>query len=456
MSGINSLMELGKRALQSHQINLNVVGHNIANANRAEYTRQRVDYKASVPTQSPYGPIGTGVEVSSIVRQRERFIDFQLRQQYGTQGYSTRREQILSQVEKIFNEPSDSGLNQIMANFWDGWQELMNTPESTSVRAAVRQRANHMISQFQYLNDQMKGMRENLNDELLQSVTDINNMARQISRLNEQIKSPDAMTNDSLDERDKFLDEMAKMADITYVENADKTISVLIGGHTIVDGTHTHLIDVDSTMEDGIVIDSLVWENTDSKVNIQNGDLAGLLELRDTIIPDYIDRLDQLAVNIVDQVNTVHRSGYGLNGTTNNNFFLDTTTGADDIALSDDVLSDLDNIVAASIDSQGDNGIAEEIYNLRNTKIMADNTQTMEQFYNIMISDIGTISQESVFTSETQEIIINQMENQRSSSIGVSLDEEMVNLLKIQNAYQAASKVISTTNEMMNTVINLS
>lgn len=455
MPGVNSILEMAKQALHTQQLALNIVGHNIANANRTDYSRQRVNLKASTPIRYPEGYWGTGVEIEGIQRQRDRFVDAQLRKEYSVQGDWSYREQILSQVESVFNEPSDSSMNAIMATFWDGCQELINNPESAAARATLRQRAVHLTSQFNYLHNNLATLQSNLDREISQEVSDINNLAKKIAMLNERIGSQENAANDLLDQRDKYLDELSKIIDIDYHQNPNNTISVLINGRAIVESTTLKPLTTETQMVNEQPMQFPAWADTKQSVEIKSGKVKGLIELRSQVIPDYMNRLDNLALALAKQVNQVHESGYGLKGSTSIPFFSVTTTGAGDIAVSDEILNDLDLIAAGKHPIPGNTDNIFEIYGLRDELLMNENSATFEEYYNTLISELGTVSQEALFANETSELIVTQVENQRQSIMGVSIDEEMISLIKIQTAYQAASKIVTMTNDLMDHIMGM-
>ena len=457
MPGLTALLELAKRSMHAQQMAMNVTGNNIANAERTDYSRQTIEMTSSYPLKYPEGSFGTGVEVKSVNRIRDKFIDSELRKEYSLQGKWAYREQALSKIETVFNEPSDYGMNKMLTEFWNSWQDVSNNPESLSARTALIHKAEQMTTHFNYLNGKLREFQTNLNTDLQLKIKNINSLASQVASLNNEIATAADSTsvhNDLADQRDAFIDDLSKLIDIEYIENPNHTITVLVDGRALVEYANSDELEVNTEFVNGYPSDSIVWSSNGQLVNVENGETKGLMEIRNTTIPEYYTKLDELAVGIADQVNNAHEVGYGLNGTTNIRFF-GLTTGANDITLSSDVTDDVNKIAASLTNAPGDNSNALAIYQLRNELVMEDNTTTFEEHYNIFISDIGLKGQEAIFSSENYDLIVNQVENLRQSVMGVNLDEEMVNLIKTQTAFQAASKMVSIADEMMQVVLNM-
>lgn len=456
--GLNSLLEFARRAMHAHQFGLNIVGNNIANANRPDYSRQRVDIVPSYPVQFPQGSVGTGIEVKGVYRMRDTFIDFKLRQEYSLLGRWTYRENVLSQIETMINEPSESGLGYLMTQFWNSWQDLANEPESGAARSALRHNAELLTERFQYLNSTLRSYQDSMDDDLVANVDAINNLLEQIADLNQKIMTTgdkNNLPNDLLDMRDNYIDELAKLADVEYSLTDRETMTVSIHGRTVVDGSEATYLDTETRIVDDWPRKYIVWKDTREEVSVGDGSIKGLLEIRDEIIPDMIEKLDNLALALVEQINAVHKAGYTQEGRTNIRFFNESTTGASDFELSTDIQDDLNLIATGYSDAPGDNSVVLAIAGLRDQLLMADETQTFEQYYNGIVSDLGLVTQEAKFAKETQDRVALHIENQRQQTMGVSVDEEMVNLIKLQTAYQAATKVITMADELINTVLNM-
>ncbi|MBI5064030.1 MAG: flagellar hook-associated protein FlgK, partial [Desulfatitalea sp.] len=236
----------------------------------------------------------------------------------------------------------------------------------------------------------------------------------------------------------------------------DGNITVMVGGgKPLVERTATWAL---STVNVG-GLEQVNWTDSsggtqDITNRIVSGELKGWIEARDVVITDYQTRLDDLAATMIGEMNALHSAGYGLDGS-QNDFFIG--TGAADMAVNPDIEADVDLIAAASDAAAlpGDNSTAMAIFDLQNTLTMAGNGSTFDDFYISLVGDVGSDVRRADLNFDHQTTMMSHLTNYREEVSGVSLDEEMVNLVKFQHAYNAAAKLITTTDEMLDTIIGL-
>ena len=228
-----------------------------------------------------------------------------------------------------------------------------------------------------------------------------------------------------------------------------------MGAMILVDGSDSIDVGTKIEEEDGLITHRLVWKGTDVNLTNINGQLAGLIQSRDEIIPQYMNELNRLTRNLVQEVNRVHRSGYGyLNNSTGVDFFNPNYTDAATIRINLDIQQDLNKIASSSMpDAPGNNEIALQLAGLRNTPLINDNTVTLNDFYNGLVGGLGVESREARSFTDNYELLGQQVYNARQSVEGVSLDEEMTNLIKFQHAYDAAARVITVMDQALDMVI---
>lgn len=454
------------RALMAQRKATETAGHNIANANTPGYSRQRVELQAS---DTPYtvpslgrlevpGQLGTGVDIVAIERVRDEFLDLQVRNEQGNLGNWEVRRDSLQKVEVILGEPTDNGLNNAMVEFWNAWQELSKTPESLAVRSEVRQRAITLAETIRHINGQLEQLQDDLNFNVGVTVNEINTIASQLADLNQQIARSVSVgdnPNDLRDRRDLLLDELAKMVDITVTKQPDGMIDVAIGGRSLVQGT---TVDAFQAVPDPLNNNfyQVQWSSDGTPVTMTSGSLSGMIWARDTGISDVLSQLDELAVTIIDEVNALHQAGFGLDGSTGNDFF--SGTGASDIAVAAGILTDLNAIAAATdvtkLPGDGSNALA--IAQLKDALTMppAAPTGTFGEYYRSLVATVGIDTEQAVRMAENEEILLGQLENKRQSVTGVSIDEEMANIIQFTHAYQAAARVLNTLDEQLDIIIN--
>jgi flagellar hook-associated protein 1 FlgK len=556
-----SVLNIGARGLNAAQLAMNITSQNISNADVEGYSRKRLNLAADYRKDPAYGQMGIGVDVISIDRMRNAFIDEQIRRQKEEAGIFEEYNYSLEGVENILTEPSDTGLLHFLDQFFDGWQNLANNPADISARTMVKTNAEILIDVFHNLSKEMLNLRQTRNEEISQRINKINELSEKIYNLNLEIGAVEVTgvkkANDSRDARDELVKELSTLIEISVVENERGQITVTTSGSIIVSPVDFQKLETFTTsfqMPDGT-------QNTDIGVRFANskrtyvptkGQVKGLFDSRDIIIPEYQQKLDELAVALVNKVNEVHLTGYTLNGYTGLEFFDSRTTGASDIKLAPGIVNDVKNIAAASggeslpavantiaagshnfgdppvqlyrdpslptpvpgrnivqgtvtvsngaillvenvdyhIDyvngtiqmlhagydaddltvnfefrtngfaGPGDNTNAIAIAKLRealtmNQDAIGNPTATFSEYYSSLIGRLGLNRNAAQSTLNTREFLIRQYEEQQDAIAGVSLDEEMANMVKFQHTYQAAARLISTADQMLDVLLNM-
>jgi flagellar hook-associated protein 1 FlgK len=354
-------LDVATRALQTEQTLLNVTNQNIANANTPGFSRQQATVTATTPYPVPVfqqggtaGQLGTGVQVSSIDRARDQFVDYQYRNQAASQANWTAQSTALSQLESVANEPSKTGLSQMMTNYWQSWQEVANSPSDISVRSSMIEQGKALAESFQSTVQQYQQQQHDVDSQIKLTVDDINNYANQIANLNSQIskvKASGMQPNDLQDQRDQLVDKLSADIKLTTVDNPDGSQSLYVGGHQLVDRSTAHAMGLDQTG----AFARVTWNDNSGtpapSVAITDGKLYGLEYMRDGVAPGAaadpnttngiqgrINAINTLASRLIQSVNAVHSSGVGLDGTGGLNFF--TGTDATNIAVDPTLTAD--------------------------------------------------------------------------------------------------------------------
>lgn len=478
MGGISQLLETARRALMSQQYGISVTGHNIANASTPGYSRQRADFVATPPAQSLYGLLGTGVTVESVSRLRNSFIDQQIRSANNSLGSAASDNQILSQIEATFNEPSDSSLSAGLNAFAAAWQDLSTHPEDDVSRNALMLQGKGLADTFHRLYTQVETFRNSLRDEFTAKVDQINSLSKEISDLNVDITAASVgglNASDMLDVRDAKITELSKLANITVSEGSQGTALVALGGTTIAGNGISLALKVTSGASatvSGTDFEQMrvVTELGGTPVNLTGGEAGGMLKSFNTTIPDTLGRLNQLASAIISGVNQEHSAGFGRQQPprTGINFFTGTDAASMAIDLTDPSAApgsnpSIDNIAASSSASAGgDNSIALAISGILDKRpvVTAGGTTLLDglsisEYYNRTVTTIGSAVNRADTTVTSQELVIAQLTQQQDAVSGVSIDEEMTNLIKFQRAFDAAARVVNTVSEMYDTLIQM-
>ncbi|HTD77765.1 MAG TPA: flagellar hook-associated protein FlgK, partial [Chloroflexota bacterium] len=321
-------LDIATRSLRAQQTLVDIANQNIANANTPGYSRQEAVVKETLPYPIPVfrqsgapGQLGTGVEVKEVNRSRDLFADYQYRNQVAAQGNWDAQSSGLKQIEAVVNEPSTSGLSTLMTKYWQGWQEVANSPSDVSVRANLLEQGRALAESFQSTVHQFQQQQRDVDSQVSLTVDDVNNYAKQIANLNTQISQVETggmKANDLRDQRDLLLDKLSGLVGVTSVESSEGSVNVYIAGHQLVDRSTAHTVGLDRTG----AFAQVVWaDGTNAPLAPADGRLAGLMHSRDVDIKDRIDTINALASRIIQSVNGVHSAGVGMDGSSGLNFF---------------------------------------------------------------------------------------------------------------------------------------
>ncbi|MDR0642410.1 MAG: flagellar hook-associated protein FlgK [Treponema sp.] len=323
-------IEIGKRGVHVHQQALNVTGHNLTNASTEGYSRQRIEMSAFDPIYLPGlnreetpGQIGQGTVVERIQRIRDQLLDKQIVSQSSEEGYWQARDPYVRMMDQIYLEPGEKSIRSKMDEFWDAWEELANFPADSHPRTSILERGKTLIDGIHRRYQALKGLQVMADEDIQLTVVKVNELSREIAALNRditRIKAQGDNPNDLMDRRDLLVDTLSSIIDVTVDNRDSDEFMVHTAGLVLVQGKIGRQFDLERNI-DTEGYSRIVWQETGDEARFRRGSLAALVELRDLTIEDEIQTLDNMTMNFADLVNEVHRAGYGINGTTGNNFF---------------------------------------------------------------------------------------------------------------------------------------
>jgi flagellar hook-associated protein 1 FlgK len=484
MGGINAIMNIARGALQANQIAMEVVSHNIANVNTPGYTRQSAVLESASPVSINQLKIGTGVQVGSVAQASDPYTTRAIQQNTSSLNEYQTQASVLSQLESLFNETGNATLSNAMNDFWNAWQDVANNPGGTVERTALLEKAKILTQKFNSMSNDLTQTKKDMNTNLQMGIEKVNDLTGKIADLNDKIVAAEAdktTANDLRDQRNSLLGELSSWLGNVSVEQGNGSVTVLSQeGILLVDGNkHWDF----STQGNSIYYNNI---QSDVSKKLTGGKIGGWLDVRDEIAPQYLANLDELAGTFMQQVNTLHLTGYTLAGKTGKYFFQDFQTppavpnqgAAAYIQLSTDVLDNPANIAAGSIppaapgdSSPGDNENALKIVALQKDDSIqigkwtisdrgtstsnSPQTETMDDYYRTLVGEIGITTEASNENQSFVQSMLDNLQNLRDSVSGVNLDEELTELLKIQRAYEASSKIISIADEMLQSLLQL-
>jgi flagellar hook-associated protein 1 FlgK len=412
MPGLYGILDMAKWATLTQQANISVVSHNISNVNTPGYSRQKVLLGAAIPVTTEAGQMGTGVRTITVQREYDNFIGVQLNFEKQLLGNWKALNYNFQRIEEIFNESSEYGLSGVMDEFWNAWQALADNPSGQAERAALVSIAETMSNDFNKMYNDFHTLQTNVNNSIKGTVDEINALTDQIVELNEKISRIEVggdIANDFRDQRDGLMDELAEKIGYSYLEDELGQVSIFLeNGNPLVQARMQWELGVEvNTANDNFY--DVSWDDGSGTLTaitdiITRGELSGMIEMRDTIIPDYLSKVDRLAGGIINAINKLHYYGYGLDGSTENNFFLplsaatsvsEDNTGGGVItggAVYDNTVLTLDDYEIQFV------GANFEIYNV------TDGTQVMDARINGIVDTDGSFTYMSGSTIEFEGI----------------------------------------------------
>ena len=462
MTTIYGIMYTGKSALLAQQAAINTAGNNIANANTEGYSRQEVTTSANSPLQTSYGFIGTGVNASGVTRAQDAFLEKRIVAENGSLGQWDAMSQALDMVESVFSESEDYGLNAALSDFWNGWETLASDADDTVKRSAVISDAQNLAQTFNTLSSDLREIQRDIETNVADVTTQINQISQRIADLNQQIARSEKngqSANDYRDSRDALVEELSGLIDITSYENDNGMITIQIGGGAnLVESSAASSLSsqVDSsTGELEITLTGSAGGQVVITDSLTGGALKGWIDARDVDIADYLDRLDELATTVMNEVNALHSGGYGLDGSTG--YALFTGSSAADMAGNQDVIDNHDLLAASSTSDgiPGGNGNALAMAALGQDPVMDGGGSTFAEYYGALVGDVGSAVENAGDNLEYHTDVAFSLGTMKQSITGVSIDEETVNLVMLQSAYDAAAKIINIVDDMLHTLLDM-
>lgn len=430
-------------ALNSARYGLDVTGQNISNANTPGYVRQRADLAEAGPVAGAPSLYATQhadstVTVSGTSRLNDPVVDMRARSEHGRNSYLQTSAGTLSSVEDLFDEPSDNGLAEQLNNFWNSWAAVANNPGDSAARNVVLQKAGALAGTLNEASASLGRLNQSLTDQANQAVTQINTATSQLAQLNSAIAvgtATGATDNQLLDQRDSLLMSLSDLAGAQASINPDGTATVSIGGQTVVSSTTATAVSVNASNQ--LLVGG-------SAAGAAGGQLQGLLDGLTTSLPSYTAQLDAVAAALANTTNAAQTSGYDLAGNPGGPLFAGSTAGTISVAVTDPTL------LAASGTPGGnlDGSVALSMSQLGNS------TTGPDASYRTLIGTLATDSQRASQQATVQQSVTDSVDALAQSSSGVSIDEETTNLLTYQRAYQASSRVLTTVDETLDTLIN--
>lgn len=492
--------------LLASQRGLYTTNHNINNSGTPGYSRQSAEQSASRARRvAGIGFMGTGTEITDITRARDAFVDQKYWYEMGVSGEWSSKNDSIMELQGIMGEPSESSFNAYMNDFYTSLEDMTKNPGDPSFRQPVIENAMSWTKHLNEVSGRIQKMEEDVEMDIQIKVDELNSLADQVVKLNKQIYTQEIdgkSANDLRDRREHLVDRMSTIANVSVSDYSNGKFDISIGGTSLVNHNYSNEIIFDKNAKN--LDDMLTWEN-DAKLQLRSGELKGLTDFltgngkaedengeKGKVstyrgIPFYKGQLDNFAVEFAKKFNKQHEKGLSLideDGYKTESFFIFTNGDYEDgdsiiyddknenykngsastITINPNILRDPDKLAAGAGEEDGGTGSVEDARNIhelikqREDGKFFDSDEfpmgTPDDYINSMLASMGVDGLQTERFTETQKLMQLNLETKRESISGVSMNEEMANLIKYQHVYRAASTMINTFDSLLDLTVN--
>jgi flagellar hook-associated protein 1 FlgK len=448
------IIRLAMSGLAANQKAIDVTGQNVANVNTPGYHRQEAVMRAGQPQKPIVGGLtpsslpSTGVDVQQVRRVQDGYLQQQFNNVMGQFGRWGTMSQQLQQLESFLAPGSELNLTTMLDRFFSAWQQLATHPEEEGTRSLVVGESSNLATLLNTQASQLTSMRVSMDSAVEVRVARVNLLVDELASMNAKIGEATGMgmqPNDLMDQREVIYSELASLVGTTSLSTDDTAPIINLNGYSLVQGgVGRHLLY--QTTATGRQI---TWDDG-TPVTVSNGEIAALTQMRDTVIPDYLAQLDAIASGLSTSVNALHRTGFGMDGMAAPDFFTGASAGS---IVVNAALVDDPSLVAATTTAGavGDGSLATRIAQLAHQPLIGN--QTMQEAASTLLSNIGHAVRGARTSTEAASAMKEQLANQVMATSGVSMDEEMTNMIIYQRAYDASARVLTVADEMLRTLI---
>ncbi len=450
---LNASLSIAVQSLLSTDGALQATNNNIANANTPGYSRQTVILQSAAPSNEGPFSLGNGAILEGFQSVRSELIQIQIQQQTQDQSSANAQSGSLQQIQPLFTT-STQDIGTRLSTFFSSLSSLSTTPTSASARQGVLTAGQNLATAFNSVSSSLTSIQTGLNTQVTQDVAQINQLTRQIAALNPQLTVLKTAGQDGgsiQDQQDQLVLQLSKLTSVavTHTENGDTLTTG--NGTPLVVGTQSYALQ--STLGANNQEHVLDPAGTDITASITTGDLGGTLETRDKIIPGLLSQLDTLANQFGTAFNAAQAQGFDQNGAQGTNFFNVPVPIAGSAASISVAATNPAAIAASSDGSPGSNGNLANFAALQTSALPSGASPA--ETYATLVYQVGALAAQANADSSSTTSSLLQLHNQRNAISGVSIDEESTNLIRFQQAYQAAAHVVSVIDTLFKVTLNI-
>jgi len=455
MSGLNAIMDNSLSALLASQAGLATSGHNIANAHTPGFNRQDVIFGARRPEITAYGAIGRGVEVMGIRRIQDEFLLNNMRSQISRLHSYAAVDTALYDIEGILGSVDNDHLGDALNIFFDAWNDLAQPPFNESLKLNVVAKAKTLVADFHSIDESLGRLEADLELRIQAETQNLNRLLQEIGELNRQVMAAETNgqpANDLRDQRDLRITQLSEIAEVSVLEREDGSKDIILAGRTMVARDRVTLFEgIHRPDGDGYTF-AVVTEGNQQDVTLSPGRLEGLLAAKDIHVREVREHLDTVARQLIAEVNELHTQGLASGG---RGVMFFSGDSMHTIGINEALLNNENLVATGRTGTAADNDIALAIADLGRSSLYGTDRKSVSESYRSVVTDVAGNLSSFEFMVENQMSVVASLSARMASVSGVSLDEEGANLVRYQNSYNAAAKVIATVQEMYDILLNI-
>lgn len=438
--------------MTAHRRILDTTAHNVTNQLTPGYRRQVVDLApASIGTGAQVftgsGSKVNGVDVIDTRRVLDQAAEGRAQRSVATAVDASTTHTSMTRLEDVFGEPGDSGIATHLDAFWVSWSGLADRADDSVARNEILSQASGLVDRLAQVDRDLIGIDDDAHRRLGTMASEINTLAEQVADLNRSIAASSSTPNSLLDERDRIASQLVGIAGADVRETDRGQVAVSVGGRLLVGNGVAYEVRHDPS--------GIVWEADGGQLRPGPSELASINRLRSETLPEARAQLDTVVSALVNEVNAVHRQGYDIDGNTGLDFFDPAGTTITSLALSTDVAGQPDRLAAGAPVLPGPT--APGLFDGGQAQILGDLAVdgTADSAYRSFVSRIGVDTNASARRAVSTQQIADRALDEAESVSGVSLDEEMANMMAAQRGFEASARVLNVVDEMLQTVIGM-
>lgn len=453
MSNLLATMSVATGALSAEQSALSETANNVANINTPGYSRKEPEFVENPPFVLGSLTLGTGVSLEKLASVRDPILEIRIQQEDGAQGQLNALVTGMKQVQAQVTSSSGDIGSQLSALF-NAISQLSTNPSSLSLRQGVLTAASNLSLTFRNTASNLTTQQSSLDQSVAQALDQVNTLTRQIAGLNAQITTLENVHRDAsdfIDQRDVLIGKLAGLIDVSVIKSDSGITLTTSNGTALVAGDQSFALDLRA---DASGHEQIEAQGKDITGEISSGQLGGLLMVRDQKIPGILARLDSMATGLANAFNAANAQGFDLNGNAGGNLFAPPPAGGPGAAAAMTVAVTDPALLAASSDgSPGSNGNLVNFSAIHDQPVVGGNKPV--EAYSQLVFQVGNEVATGSAELESSQLVLQQLQDQRGSISGVSLDEEAAHMVEYQRAYEAAARMVTTVDQMLETVIHM-